>query len=157
MNRISRLITPSSIVLNHATTSKKRLFEHIGLLFENNHLVEKGKVFDSLLARERLGSTGLGSGVAVPHGRIKGLKQPLAAIIQLTSPLPFDSADGLPVNLVVCLLVPEAATEEHLEILSEVAELLSDETMRTLLIESHDTEQLHAALNQWVPYHPVAK
>jgi nitrogen PTS system EIIA component len=156
MNRISRLITPSSIVLNHATTSKKRLFENLGLLFENNHLVEKGKVFDSLFARERLGSTGLGSGVAVPHGRIKGLKQPLAAIVRLTTALAFDSSDGLPVSLVVCLLVPEAATEEHLEILSEVAELLSDESMRAMLLDSADPVQLHAALNQWAPYRPQA-
>ena len=79
MNRISRLLTPADVLLNFSASSKKRLFEHAGLLFENNHSVEKGKVFDSLFARERLGSTGLGSGVAVPHGRIKGLKAPLAA------------------------------------------------------------------------------
>jgi nitrogen PTS system EIIA component len=156
MNRISNLLSPSSIVLNLATTSKKRLFEHVGLLFENNHGVDKGKVFDSLLARERLGTTGLGSGVAVPHGRIKGLKQALAAVVQLSTPVAFDAADGQPVSLLVFLLVPESATEEHLEILSEVAELLSDDATRQILQTSTDANQLHKILGTWTPYRPAA-
>jgi nitrogen PTS system EIIA component len=156
MNRISKLLSPSSIVLNLSTSSKKRLFEHAGLLFENTHSVDRGKVFDSLFARERLGSTGLGSGVAVPHGRIKGLKQAIAAVVQLQTPIAFDSADGQPVSLLIFLLVPENATEEHLEILSEVAELLSDEGIRQTLITSNDAVQLHKVLASWVPYRPAA-
>jgi nitrogen PTS system EIIA component len=155
MNRISSLLSPASIVLNHATTSKKRLFEHVGLLFENTHGVERGKVFDSLFARERLGSTGLGYGVAVPHGRIKGLKQAIAALVQLQTPIAFESADGIPVKLLIFLLVPENATEEHLEILSEVAELLSDETLRQELMTSTDSAQLHGVLSTWTPYSPA--
>ncbi|MGA0796546.1 MAG: PTS sugar transporter subunit IIA, partial [Quisquiliibacterium sp.] len=84
MTRMSRLLPPSNVVTGLEVTSKKRLFEQAGLLFENNHGIERGKVFDSLFARERLGSTGLGEGVAIPHGRIKGLKETLAALVRLS-------------------------------------------------------------------------
>ncbi len=87
-------------------------------------------ITDNLFARERLGSTGLGHGVAIPHGRIKGLKAPMAALFQLAHPIGFDAPDELPVNLLIFLLVPEAATQKHLEILSEIAELLSDAPLR---------------------------
>jgi nitrogen PTS system EIIA component len=156
MNRISNLLLPSCILLNFSATSKKRLFEHVGLLFENTHNVERGKVFDSLFARERLGSTGLGSGVAVPHGRLKGLKNAVAAVVQLETPIAFDAADGQPVSLLVFLLVPENATEEHLEILSEVAELLSDDGIRQTLLSSTDANLLHKVLATWAPYRPAA-
>ena len=126
MNRIARLLPPTNVLVNLSVSSKKRLFEQAGLLFENNHGIERGKVFDSLFARERLGSTGLGEGVAIPHGRIKGLKETLAAVVRLATPIAFDAPDSQPVSLVVFLLVPEHATEEHLEMLSELAELLSD-------------------------------
>ncbi|HQY29518.1 MAG TPA: PTS sugar transporter subunit IIA, partial [Burkholderiaceae bacterium] len=142
MNRLSRLLAPTNVVLDLSVTSKKRLFEQVGLLFENNHGIERGKVFDSLFARERLGSTGLGEGVAIPHGRIKGLKDALAAVVRLAEPIPFDAPDGKPVNLLVFLLVPEAATEEHLELLSELAELLSDATIRDSMANCDDPVQM---------------
>jgi hypothetical protein len=82
------------------------------------------------LRAERLGSTGLGHGVAIPHGRIKGLKAPMAAVFQLANPIGFDAPDEQPVGLLIFLLVPEAATQKHLEILSEIAELLSDASLR---------------------------
>jgi len=78
MNRIAKLLPARNILLNVASTSKKRLFEQLALMFENEHGIERGKVFDSLFARERLGSTGLGQAVAIPHGRIKGLKEAMA-------------------------------------------------------------------------------
>ena len=130
MNRISKLLSARDIVLDIPATSKKRLLEHAALLFENEHRLERNKVFDSLFARERLGSTGLGQGVAIPHGRIKGLKSPLIAVLRAEAPVPFESPDGQPVRLLVVLLVPEHATEEHLEILSELAEVLSDASLR---------------------------
>ena len=143
MNRISRLLPPNNVVTHLQVTSKKRLFEQAGLLFENNHGIERGKVFDSLFARERLGSTGLGEGVAIPHGRIKGLKDALAAVVRLAEPIPFEAPDGQPVSLVVFLLVPEHATEEHLELLSELAELLSDRAIRDSLMSADDPAQIH--------------
>ncbi|MFO0009388.1 MAG: PTS sugar transporter subunit IIA, partial [Betaproteobacteria bacterium] len=105
MNLISRLLSPTNVVLDLSASSKKRVFEQAGLLFENNQGIARAKVFDSLFARERLGSTGLGQGVAIPHGRIKGLKEAVAAFVRLSEPVPFDAPDGRPVNLLVFLLV----------------------------------------------------
>ena len=156
MNRIARLLPPSNVVTGMQVTSKKRLFEQAGLLFENNHGIERSKVFDSLFARERLGSTALGEGVAIPHGRIKGLKEALAAVVRLAEPVPFDAPDGQPVRLLVFLLVPEHATEEHLELLSELAELLSDRPIRDSLLHFEDAAQMHRTLATWAPYRPAA-
>jgi PTS system nitrogen regulatory IIA component len=156
MTRMSRLLPPSNVVTGLEVTSKKRLFEQAGLLFENNHGIERGKVFDSLFARERLGSTGLGEGVAIPHGRIKGLKETLAALVRLATPIPFDAPDGQPVKLLVFLLVPEHATEEHLELLSEFAELLSDRAVRENLLGGAGAEQIHEIISSWTPYRPAA-
>ena len=120
MNLIAKLLPPSNILLDLDVTSKKRMFEQAGLLFENNQGVARSLVFDSLFARERLGSTGLGQGVAIPHGRIKGLKEAVGAFVRLAQPVPFDAPDGKPVSLVFLLLVPEQATEQHLRVLSEL-------------------------------------
>lgn len=156
MNRIAKLLPARNILLNIASTSKKRLFEQLGLMFENEHGIERGKVFDSLFARERLGSTGLGQGVAIPHGRIKGLKEAMAAVVRVSEPIPFDAPDSLPVSLLVFLLVPEHATEEHLEILSELAELLSDPVARDTLITAPDSAPIRQLLAGWEPYRPAA-
>lgn len=133
MKPLSRLLPPENILLDFQATSKKRVFEHIGLLFENNQGIGQRIVFDSLLARERLGSTGLGQGVAIPHGRIDGLKAPQGAFIRLASPVPFESPDGLPVFMLFALLVPEQAAEQHLQILAELAEVFSDRACREAL------------------------
>src|SRR4051794_18432437 len=114
MNLVAKLLPPSNILLDLEVTSKKRLFEQIGLLFENNQGIARSLVFDSLFTRERLGSTGLGEAVAIPHGRIKGLKEAVAAYVRLATPVPFDAPDGKPVSLVFVLLVPEHANEQHL-------------------------------------------
>ena len=144
MNRLAKLLPPGNIALDVSVTSKKRVFEQAGLLFENNHGV-------NLFARESLGSTGLGAGVAIPHGRIKGLKQPLAAFMRLAEPVPFESPDGKPVSLLIFLLVPEQATQQHLEILSEIAQLLSDRDMREGLATLPSPEAIHQLLTDWRP------
>src|SRR5437879_408323 len=115
MNLVAKLLPPSNILLDLDVTSKKRMFEQAGLLFENNQGVARSLVFDSLFARERLGSTGLGQGLAIPHGRIKGLKEAVGAFVRLAQPVPFDAPDGKPVSLVFLLLVPEQATEQSEE------------------------------------------
>lgn len=125
MNHLSRILPAGNVVLDMLATSKKRAFEQAGLLFENHHGLARSVVFDSLFSRERLGSTALGQGVAVPHGRVKGLDQALAAFIRLAQPIPFDAPDGQPVSMLLCLLVPEAATQQHLDILAELAQLMS--------------------------------
>src|SRR5450755_4209789 len=100
MNLISKLLPLQNVLLDLDVSSKKRVFEHAGLLFENNHNVARSQVFDSLFAREKLGSTGLGQGVAIPHGRIKNLREAVAAFVKTENPIPFDAPDGLPVNLI---------------------------------------------------------
>ena len=147
MNLIAKLLPPSNILLDLDVTSKKRMFEQAGLLFENNQGVARSLVFDSLFARERLGSTGLGQGVAIPHGRIKGLKEAVGAFVRLAQPVPFDAPDGKPVSLVFLLLVPEQATEQHLRVLSELAQMLSDRELRASLADrprrEHDSPAHH--------------
>ncbi len=110
MNHLSRLLPASNVLIDFTASSKKRVFEQAGLIFENNQAIARAKVFDSLFARERLGSTGLGQGVAIPHGRIKGLKEAVAAFVRVAEPIPFDAPDGQPVGLIIFLLVPEQAT-----------------------------------------------
>ena len=133
MSQLLRLLPSDNILLDLEATSKKRVFERVGLLFENNQGIARSTVFESLFAREKLGSTGLGSGIAVPHGRIKGLKAATGAFIRLAAPVPFESPDGKPVSLMFVLLVPEHATDQHLQILAELAELFSDRTARDVL------------------------
>ena len=156
MNRLSQILPPPQVLVRVEVTSKKRAFEEAGLLFENLHGLNRALITDSLFARERLGSTGLGHGVAIPHGRIKGLKNPMAAIFQLQAPIGFDAPDELAVNLLVFLLVPEAATQKHLEILSEIAELLSDSNLREQLKTSADAAALHRLVASWQSAHEVS-
>jgi PTS system nitrogen regulatory IIA component len=150
MNRLASLLPPELVLAQVDVTSKKRAFEEAGLLFENLHGLSRALITDSLFSRERLGSTGLGHGVAIPHGRIKGLKSPMAAVFQLLAPIGFDAPDDLPVTLLIFLLVPEAATQKHLEILSEIAELLSDVELRQRLTASTDAAELHGLLTGWL-------
>lgn len=152
MNQIASILPLEQIQLDVAATSKKRAFEQAGLLFENRLGIARDKVFDSLLARERLGSTGLGLQVAVPHGRIKGLKKASAALIRVQDPLPFESPDGQPVKLMIFLLVPEAANQAHLDILSELAQMLSDKTLRDQLCETDSAADVHRLIAQWAPF-----
>mgnify|MGYP000263985790 FL=1 len=153
MNRLANILSPSQVLAQVDVTSKKRAFEEAGLLFENIHGLSRALVTDSLFSRERLGSTGLGHGVAIPHGRIKGLKAPLAAVFQLIRPIGFDAPDDQSVNLLIFLLVPEAATQKHLEILSEIAELLSDATLREQLTACTDPVVLHGLIAGWQSAH----
>lgn len=138
MNPISQILSPAQILLDLDASSKKRVFEQAGQLFEGQLGLARSVIFDSLFAREKLGSTGLGQGIAIPHGRIKGLKQAAGAFIRLANPVPFDSPDGRAVNLLFVLLVPEQATEEHLQILSELAQRFADRAFRESLQNAPD-------------------
>jgi PTS system nitrogen regulatory IIA component len=155
MNLIANLLPPSNILLDAQVTSKKRVFEQAGLVFENNQGIARSKVFDSLFARERLGSTGLGQQVAVPHGRIKGLREPIASLVRVHDPIPFDAPDGQSVKLLIFLLVPENANQHHLDILSELAQMLSDADFREKLFTESDAEAIHHMISSWEPFHPV--
>jgi nitrogen PTS system EIIA component len=138
MTLLSNILSAQQVLLDLDASSKKRVFEQAGMLFEGKLGIARSIVFDSLFAREKLGSTGLGQGIAIPHGRIKGLKQAAGAVIRLTAPVPFDSPDGRPVNLLFVLLVPEQATEEHLQILSELAQRFAERPFRDALLAAPD-------------------
>ena len=156
MNRLSVILPAGNVLVTVDASSKKRAFEQAGLLFENQHTIARGIVTDSLFARERLASTGLGHGVAIPHGRIKGLKNPLAGVLRLQQPIAFEAPDDDPVALLIFLLVPKAATQRHLDILSEIAEMLSDRALRERLKTEPDASVLHQLISDWQPLRSVA-
>jgi nitrogen PTS system EIIA component len=152
MTLVSQALTESHILLDLDVSSKKRLFEQIGLTLENTRQVPRAKVFDSLFERERLGSTGLGYGVAIPHGRIKALKETLCVFVRMKDAIAFESPDGGPVRVVFAMLVPEHATEQHLQMLSELAQMLSDEKLRGDLGRAPSVEAVKEIVAQWTPY-----
>ena len=149
MNQIASLLPIHNVVANLDASSKKRVFEQAGILFENHQSVGRSVVYDALFAREKLGSTGLGQGIAIPHGRIKGLKTPVGAFVRLESPVQFDAPDGKPVSLIFVLLVPEAANEHHLRLLSELAQMFSDRAFRDQLATAPDAAALHGLFANW--------
>ncbi len=149
MNLIGQILLPENVLLDADSTSKKRVFERVGILFENTRQISRSQVFDSLFAREKLGSTGLGHGVAIPHGRIKGLRDAVAAFIKTQTPIPFEAPDGQPVNLIFVLLVPERATDQHLQLLSELAQMFSDKTFREQLQASNEAAFIHQMFTDW--------
>ncbi len=149
MSLISKILTSECVLLDAESTSKKRVFERVGILFENTQNIARSQVFDSLFAREKLGSTGLGQGVAIPHGRVKGLRDAVAAFVKMETPIPFDAPDGLPVNFIFVLLVPERATDLHLQILGELAQMFSDQKFRDELTKTNDAVAIHKLFNDW--------
>ena len=157
MNRVSRLLPLNHVVLGLDVSSKKRLFEQIGLLFENSRQIPRSRVFDALFDREKLGSTGLGYGVAIPHGRIRTIKEPVCAFVRTAQAIPFEAPDGEPVSLVFAMLVPEHATEAHLELLSELAQMFSDPQLRASLAATQDIQAAHRLITEWSPYAPAQR
>jgi nitrogen PTS system EIIA component len=151
MNQISKILPVTNVVIDIDASSKKRAFEQVGLLVENQYGIARSTVFDSLIARERLGSTGLGQGVAIPHGRIKGLKDAIAVFARLQTAIQFEAPDTKPVDLMVFLLVPEHANQRHLEILSELAQMLSDRAFRERLATLPSAAEVHQAFESWAP------
>ena len=154
MNPVAQILPLSNVLIDMDLSSKKRVFEQAGLLFENNHSIARAQVFDSLFAREKLGSTGLGQGVAIPHGRVKGLKNAVGALVRMKAPIPFDAPDGVGVNLIFLLMVPDRATDAHLQILSVLAEMFSDKAFRGELLAAATASTLHALITHWRSHAP---
>ena len=149
MNQIASLLPPDNVVADLDASSKKRVFEQVGILFENQQGIARSTVYDALFAREKLGSTGLGQCIAIPHGRIKGLTTPVGAFVRLQTAVQFDAPDGKPVGLIFVLLVPEAANEHHLQLLSELAQMFSDKDFRDRLATAADAAALHGLFANW--------
>ncbi|MBD1553330.1 PTS IIA-like nitrogen regulatory protein PtsN [Pseudomonas typographi] len=144
MIRIEQILTPGRCLVNEPGGSKKRVLEQIAKLVARD-LPDLGSldVYEALLARERLGSTGFGKGIAIPHCRLAGCPSPISALLQLDHPVEFDAIDGIPVDLLFVLLVPQAATDEHLELLRQIASMLDRKDVRDKLRSARDNEALY--------------
>ncbi|MEO8485425.1 MAG: PTS sugar transporter subunit IIA [Betaproteobacteria bacterium] len=151
MNRIAELLPRSNVAVGADAATKRDLFGTIADLFASSGDLARSSVVDALSAREKLGSTGLGQGIAIPHGRIKGLRDARGAFVRLTQPIPFDAPDGRPVGQVFVLLVPEHATEQHLELLSELAQMFSERAFRERLAVAPDATAAWNAIRGWAP------
>ena len=149
MNALTHLFTPDCIALDVPAKSRADAFAAAGDLFAKQTGIDANSVVEFLNTREALGSTALGAGVAIPHGRVKGLKQPSAAFMRLQNPIEFAAPDGEAVSILIFLLVPEKATQQHLEILSSIAQLLSDADARQTLLSSTDSSTVCDLLQRW--------
>jgi PTS system nitrogen regulatory IIA component len=140
---IHDLLSPERISFDVHAGSKKRLLELVSeKLAENSDELEQREVFESLVARERMGSTGLGKGVAIPHGRVKGIQHVEAAFLRLAKPLDFEAADGEAVDVLFALAVPEECGEDHLKLLAHIAELFSEPGFLEKLRATNTTGEL---------------
>ena len=149
MNALFDLFTTDCIALNSPAKNRSEAFAVAGSLFSRRLDLNSDLIISFLNAREDLGSTALGAGVAIPHGRVKGLKEPVAALIRLSKPIEFAAHDGLPVSMLIFLLVPEKATQQHLEILSSIAQLLSDPNIRNKISSEDNPEKVCQLLQEW--------
>ena len=151
---IQELLSPERIACDLSVSSKKRALEQISdMLAEDKSInLAAHEVCESLIAREKLGSTGIGSGVAIPHGRLSHTDKAIAAFVRLHNGIDFDAVDNQAVDLIFALLVPENSTEEHLKILSELAEMFSSDSVRSKLRESPDQQSICNVLSNWKQY-----
>jgi len=152
--KLANLITADRVACDVDTASKKRALEHIShLISVNSPELNPNDVFESLVARERLGSTGLGKGIAIPHGRLKSGNKTIAAFIQLSKGVDFDAPDGEPVDLLCALLVPPECSDEHLEVLALLSEMFSTPELRNNLRNTHNPEEIYGLLANWSSAH----
>ena len=150
MNRISEYLELSRIQTEWQSTSKKRLLKDMAnLLATDNKTIHSKEIFHRLTEREKLGSTGIGHGIALPHARAKNIKTPVIAILSLTTNIDFDAIDSKPIQLAVGLLIPENANETHLKLLAELAAFFSDEQLRSKTLASTQANELYSLINNW--------
>lgn len=143
---IADLVTPESVVFDLRAGSKKQVLQELARLAAARTGLHERVVFDVLLERERLGSTGVGDGVAIPHGRIAELERLGGLFARLKQPVEFDAVDGKPVDLVFLLLAPQSAGADHLKALSRISRLLRDKEMREKLRGARSADALFALL-----------
>jgi PTS system nitrogen regulatory IIA component len=144
--QISQILTPELTFAGVDGGSKKRVLELIGNLIAQHTALNADAIYESLIAREKLGSTGFGNGIAIPHCRLEQCPEAVGALLQLNSKIDFDSLDGEPVDLIFVLLVPHEATEQHLQILKTLAEKLDQEEQREALRQAPDAQTLYQVM-----------
>lgn len=146
---ISQILTPDRVLHNVTVKSKKSALETLaGLIASADPEITQAEVFESLIARERLGSTGLGHGIALPHGRRKGGTQTIAAFLRLDAGIQYDAIDQKPVDLLFALLVPEESTDVHLKILSRIATMFNDTSLADAVRSAETTETVYTLLTR---------
>lgn len=149
---VADLLSTERVQLRADLRSKKRVLEELAaLLSQAASKLDKQDIFISLINREKLGSTGLGGGVAIPHGRVRGLDTPVGALLRLKPGVDYEANDGQPADLVFGLLVPEQATDTHLRILRALAEMFTDDSFCARLREAPDSAALNQLLCNYVP------
>ncbi|GAB3310865.1 PTS sugar transporter subunit IIA [Haliea atlantica] len=150
MQILAQLLTPERTLCRASGSSKKKLFETLAeLIARDRSELSQSEVFTQLVARERLGSTGLGGGIAIPHCRIPGCQEPLAALVSLEEPIDFDAPDDMAVDLLCVLLVPDQAHQEHLDILARIARLFSQGAFCEALRDADSNDKLFRAATEW--------
>jgi PTS system nitrogen regulatory IIA component len=143
---ISDLITPDSIYSKLPATSKKQALQELAKRASDISEIDERVIFDALIERERLGTTGVGNGIAIPHGKLAGLSRLYGLFARLDKPIEFDSIDEQPVDLIFLLLAPESAGADHLKALARVSRLLRDRATCEKLRGSEDPDALYALL-----------
>ncbi len=146
---IAEILTPADILLDLDEPTKERALEAIARFVAARHGFVEESVHASLVKREKIGSTAVGCGIAIPHARVKYLLRPAAAFVRMKIPIPFDAPDGKPVSDLFVLLVPQHATETHLSLLAGVAEMFCDMSFREAMRACGDADRLHAAFATW--------
>lgn len=148
--QLTDILSLGRISCDIQASSKKRVLEQLSDLIANDQIaLNRVEIFDSLLSRERLGSTGLGHGIAIPHGRISNSERALGALIKLREGVDYEAVDHQPVDLLFALLVPEKSTEEHLQLLALLAEMFSNAEVVAKLRNAHSPAALYSAILDW--------
>jgi PTS system nitrogen regulatory IIA component len=143
---LASILTSSDVLLDVDAPTKGRALHEIARFVAGRHGLIEVNVYTSLVERERIGSTGLGFGIAIPHARVQGLLLPVAAFVRTKTPIEFGAPDDKPVSEMLVLLVPPQATDEHLQLLAEIAEMFSDRKLRDSLHTRVDAAAVHALL-----------
>lgn len=144
--QIDHILTPERTFAGVQGGSKKRVLELIGKLVAQHTNLDPDAIYENLIARERLGSTGFGNGIAIPHCRLEDCHQAIGTLLQLDGKIDFDALDGQPVDLIFVLLVPQEATEQHLQILKMLAGKLDNAELRDALRAAPDADALYRVM-----------
>jgi PTS system nitrogen regulatory IIA component len=148
--QLEEILTPERCYCRVSGVSKKRILTNVSeLLSEQSDSLEAEKVFNALMAREQLGSTGLGNGIAIPHCRVPLCQEIIGSLITLDEPIDYDAIDGKPVDILFVLIVPEQKTDDHVKILARLAELFNQEDFCYTLRHTQDSDDLYNVVSTY--------
>jgi len=156
MNVISRYLSRDDVVLGLNVPDKVRALEEAALLVESHHHVNHAPVFRALWRREQSASTGLGHGIAIPHARIAGIAEPIVLIVRTREPIKFGAPDRRAVSVLFVILVPEHASEEHLQILATVSQMFASPEFRDRVEKAEEPGAIQRLIDEWTGALPSA-